>query len=541
MLYRLIYLVISFLITTTSFSTELPTDFRSPKLEIITKFQCAKSGSDDWQDLSVSGDQLVGDAMAQACFSAKYSTPPSCSELVDYSVAAPSREHDSVSPFGMAVYYECTYTSNISGETKTRGFSVGVNIRSAEVGESLTCPSDDPLDAEYINGQDTDDDGKIDVCLKDYDPDKCPDGNFQFAINVNGEKKCVPINCPDKGTQKSIWANSPTSNPGAQYNNTAGTYCDGQCSYSVDGGQGAGSGMSAISGVSTGSVCGSGSGGYHAEGQDASDCSVSQISGGGTFMSCSIGGEPDGGEPSDGSETGEEPKVLEELEELKESPPLIPSDNNQTCSPDDLNCNFSNLQNSIRAGHESQVNQEASLFNAQLDATKKTVENDNRLNTELSSVISSSSTVNAMGLQIISEEIQKTNQLIAGLGDSGASNGSGSGGNGDGDGDSLIELKQAPSDGLSGFYTPEYPDGLGDVISEFQANVKNTEIYNSIEKWDVEITGGHAALMNMCFDLGSMGNYGCHDIKIDSRVFPFIRIIMILGALLLARKLTLGG
>ena len=388
--------------------------------------------------------------------------------------------------------------------------------------------------------------GEVERCLNpadlpDKNPDDCPKGNFKYPITHNGVKQCVPVDCPSKGTQKGIWANKSTGDSSKPYNNTAGTYCDGQCAYSVGGGQNDGgyTGQIGIKGVSTGAVCGQGSDGYHSQGNEADNCTTYDIEGSDQkFMTCSSSADG-GGDFPDGNE-GQD-KLLDDIENAKDDGGDIDMSDPQNCSPDDLNCNFSNMHNSIKESTQIAVDKQSELHNKSLDVPKTQTENDNRLNSQVTNTLVVASDSNLQGLGEIKNQIEATNRLLGDLVKDSSDSDSDGSGEGDGNSDNDVALSDSPSEGLTGFYVPEYPDGLGDVINEFQDNVKNTEIYNSIEKWDVNISGGHAALMNMCFDLGSMGNYGCHDIKIDSRVYPFIRIIMILGALLLARKLTLGG
>lgn len=99
--------------------------------------------------------------------------------------------------------------------------------------------------------------------------------------------------------------------------------------------------------------------------------------------------------------------------------------------------------------------------------------------------------------------------------------------------------KQAELESLS-FYNPKYENGFEDVWDKNYALMQQTSMFQYIESWEINVSGSDYQFPEICFNLG-FADYGCHQISIDSRVFPFIRILMILGALFLARKLTLGG
>lgn len=96
-------------------------------------------------------------------------------------------------------------------------------------------------------------------------------------------------------------------------------------------------------------------------------------------------------------------------------------------------------------------------------------------------------------------------------------------------------------DGLS-FYERSY-SGFDDVLEKHEKLFDNSKLQKYTEKWTKGVTGSLSlsSLYSMCFDLGSMGNYGCLQIPIDSRIWLFIRSLMIFSSVILARKLTLGG
>lgn len=102
------------------------------------------------------------------------------------------------------------------------------------------------------------------------------------------------------------------------------------------------------------------------------------------------------------------------------------------------------------------------------------------------------------------------------------------------------EFEGEPTEGLEGFYEPEYPNGFSDIWSKRQPDLMSTPIYVYIDSWKLDISGGEAPPMQFCFDMGFV-NFGCHTVELDPRMFPFLRIFFIVLALILARSLVLGG
>lgn len=165
---------------------------------------------------------------------------------------------------------------------------------------SETCPPDSYPD--YILGP-----NPIDplnpsgpkACFPKFKP--CPLGFFKNEVTLSsGESKCVPISCPDKGTR----VNNVFNKNGAIGVGSAGTYCDGKCSYTIQPTDAPYNGSSFVFGTSNGAVCG--------QGQDKDikftptdkegTCTTSQLSTGANFQTCTEG---DGTAPEEDNAEGE--------------------------------------------------------------------------------------------------------------------------------------------------------------------------------------------------------------------------------------------
>lgn len=92
---------------------------------------------------------------------------------------------------------------------------------------------------------------------------------------------------------------------------------------------------------------------------------------------------------------------------------------------------------------------------------------------------------------------------------------------------------------LEGFYLAEYPNGWADVWSNNEVGFNQSAAIEYINSWSVSVSGDYV-YPQFCIDVG-IANLGCHTLAIDSRVFPFIRIVLIVSSLIVARQITVGG
>jgi len=102
-----------------------------------------------------------------------------------------------------------------------------------------------------------------------------------------------------------------------------------------------------------------------------------------------------------------------------------------------------------------------------------------------------------------------------------------------------VSMGITPSDGLNGWYDSEYPEGFTSVMETVSPLYDASKMNQYLQSWKVSVSGEYS-FPQICLDIG-IANYGCHSLEIDNRVFPFIRIIMIVSALFLARQLVFGG
>jgi hypothetical protein len=97
-----------------------------------------------------------------------------------------------------------------------------------------------------------------------------------------------------------------------------------------------------------------------------------------------------------------------------------------------------------------------------------------------------------------------------------------------------------PSEGLKGFWETDYPEGLQGVVDAKMAEVQSTQFFTFLDQFQISV-GGSSASYDMCFNLGSMGDFGCHNFNIDPRTFPAIKIFILITAVFLCRRILFGG
>lgn len=96
-----------------------------------------------------------------------------------------------------------------------------------------------------------------------------------------------------------------------------------------------------------------------------------------------------------------------------------------------------------------------------------------------------------------------------------------------------------PSEGLTGFYTPTY-SSIDAVFSEKLASIQSSEMFQFVDSFRFNSGSGSAPAFNLCFNMG-IANFGCLDLQVPAYVWSFIRLVIIISALFLARRMIIGG
>lgn len=90
-------------------------------------------------------------------------------------------------------------------------------------------------------------------------------------------------------------------------------------------------------------------------------------------------------------------------------------------------------------------------------------------------------------------------------------------------------------------YERKYPDGLTGVWNSKIADLKATPLFSLPQVFAPSIDGGSCPTWTFNANLGGVMNYGSGTISPPCFIWPFLKAIMVIGALMLARALIFGG
>lgn len=399
-----------------------------------------------------------------------------------------------------------------------------------------SCPPDDmPLYKIGPNPIDPTNPNSAKACFPVFKP--CPLGFYANAVasSSGGPEQCVPIQCPSKGTAVTNIKNLANVIP----NGSAGTYCDGLCNYSIEAGGIAYQGQQFASGVSMGSQCGQ----SPVKGQKFTpldkekNCTEYDLQGAdATFLECNEGTieepVPDTDNPA--------PDV--ENAKVDENPVIDPFTGVECTTVDDkMSCVGGNITDAITKQTKDQAKLDAQRHNKLVEQQKDItayVEEQQRKREDARKI-------DAVTMVEAIQEVNRTLQTSGGSTGGGTTGGTDEGvkgaieGLGEGINNTDVETDSTPSDGISSFYEPEYPNGFQDVWSKNKSLFDNSEMNQYLDSWKLT-AAGNAPPMNICFDLG-FSDFGCKDFQIDPRVFPFLRIIILVLTAFFCRSLIFGG
>jgi len=111
---------------------------------------------------------------------------------------------------------------------------------------------------------------------------------------------------------------------------------------------------------------------------------------------------------------------------------------------------------------------------------------------------------------------------------------------GDGLGSTQIGRNIEPSENLKGFYTSVYPTGVNGMFEGKIEGFKTTEFYVFLEQFKPTFTGAPPN-MSFCMNFGAYMNLGCFDLVLDPRIWPALKIFILITAGFTCRKILFGG
>jgi hypothetical protein len=97
-----------------------------------------------------------------------------------------------------------------------------------------------------------------------------------------------------------------------------------------------------------------------------------------------------------------------------------------------------------------------------------------------------------------------------------------------------------PSPNLKGVYVSAYPLGVAGVFAGRLEEFKATEFYIFLEQFKPTF-GGTPPNMSFCMNFGAHMNLGCFDLVLDPRIWPALKIFILITAGFTCRKILFGG
>ena len=101
-------------------------------------------------------------------------------------------------------------------------------------------------------------------------------------------------------------------------------------------------------------------------------------------------------------------------------------------------------------------------------------------------------------------------------------------------------FEDSPFPEVEPFYEQKYPDGLQGVWDQAKSDIDNSNFLGFLRSF-VPSFSGSCPSFGMSFAIGSMANFGTHEFQSLCYVFDFVKVILMVSAVFLARQLTFGG
>lgn len=105
-----------------------------------------------------------------------------------------------------------------------------------------------------------------------------------------------------------------------------------------------------------------------------------------------------------------------------------------------------------------------------------------------------------------------------------------------------LEYAKPPKNEVPDFYEQRYPDGFAGEWDDFKGRVSASSLAGFMQAVASGIpAGGTCPSWSFNLNFGAMGNFGTHQLQPPCIIWPFIKTLMILSALFVARRMVIGG
>ncbi|KRS22352.1 hypothetical protein AAY72_03830 [Alishewanella sp. WH16-1] len=211
-----------------------------------------------------------------------------------------------------------------------------------------------------------------------------------------------------------------------------------------------------------------------------------------------------------------------------DTPVIPPKDRDQLTPPDDTLTEPGKSINDMVKGDFKEINKgvESRLDNVVTSITNNTIAMD-QVSDQLGLT---NSKLDGIGMQLdgIGKQLGDIDGTLEGaFGDDGEPD-SGSGDNGD------------CAAGECSWYESTYPDGLVGIWQERSAALQQTPMFDFVNQFSFQPSGSQPD-MQLCLNIASYANFGCHSIEVPAAVWLFLKVCILFSAAMLCRALIFGG
>lgn len=88
--------------------------------------------------------------------------------------------------------------------------------------------------------------------------------------------------------------------------------------------------------------------------------------------------------------------------------------------------------------------------------------------------------------------------------------------------------------------TPKYPDGLKSIYQNHKAAFQDSSVHGYLKGFNPSIAGSAPTSWQFCIDVG-FANLGCHSLELPPYILSFVRLVILITAGFLCRRLIFGG
>lgn len=88
--------------------------------------------------------------------------------------------------------------------------------------------------------------------------------------------------------------------------------------------------------------------------------------------------------------------------------------------------------------------------------------------------------------------------------------------------------------------TPKYPEGMTSIYETHKAAFQDSSVHDYLKGFNPIISGNAPTSWQFCIDVG-FANLGCHSLELPPYILSFVRLIILITAGFLCRRLIFGG